>query len=110
MDEVRRQSERVLFRGQEMGSELTSRTWLGYRELLPAEIKLINRVRARAEQVRELIEEIERLPVARIPARDRPPPLPVEIGIDPRWVEIARTDIQTGFMALVRSIGRPETF
>lgn len=30
--------------------------------------------------------------------------------IDKRWLSIARTDLQKGFMALVRSIAKPETF
>jgi hypothetical protein len=31
-------------------------------------------------------------------------------GIDGRWLSIAQTDLQKGFMALVRSIARPTTF
>lgn len=31
-------------------------------------------------------------------------------GIDKRWAAIAKTDLQKGFMALVRSIAKPETF
>ena len=31
-------------------------------------------------------------------------------GVDQRWVAIAKTDLQKGFMALIRSIAKPETF
>ena len=30
--------------------------------------------------------------------------------IDKRWLAIAKTDLQKGFMSLVRSIAKPETF
>jgi hypothetical protein len=29
---------------------------------------------------------------------------------DKRWASIARTDLQTGFMALIRAVAKPETF
>jgi len=31
-------------------------------------------------------------------------------NMDQRWVSIARTNLQTGFMALTRSIAKPEGF
>jgi hypothetical protein len=31
-------------------------------------------------------------------------------AIDKRWLAIARTNLQQGFMAMVRSIAKPETF
>ena len=31
-------------------------------------------------------------------------------GVDQRWVAIAKTDLQKGFMALIRGIAKPETF
>lgn len=31
-------------------------------------------------------------------------------SVDHRWVAIAKTDLQKGFMALIRSIAKPETF
>jgi hypothetical protein len=31
-------------------------------------------------------------------------------GIDYRWLEIGRTDLQKGFMAAIRAIAKPESF
>lgn len=65
----------------------------GYRDLSAAEIAAINDCKALAEQVGQA--------VARVEALD---------GIDRRWASIAKTDLQKGFMALVRAIAKPDTF
>lgn len=65
----------------------------GYRDLSQQEIDLINEGKALAEQVGEYIAKLAFIEVA-----------------DPRWVSIARTDLQTGFMAAIRSIAKPTTF
>jgi hypothetical protein len=65
----------------------------GYRDLSEAEIALMNKVKAIAEDVGHLVDEMADLP-----------------GADGRWVAIGKTDLQKGFMALVRSIARPTTF
>ena len=65
----------------------------GYRDLSQAEIDSMNRIKAMAENVRELMESTEKLP-----------------GVDKRWLAIANTDLQKGFMFAVRSIARPETY
>lgn len=64
-----------------------------YREPSEAEIKLIELVKAKAEEVRELLEGVAR-----------------HNDIDHRWLEIGLTDLQTGFMAVIRAIARPEGF
>ena len=65
----------------------------GYRDLSDEEIELINEVKAKSVELGELI--------AKLKARD---------SLDQRWVAIAATDFQTGSMAAVRAIARPETF
>ena len=65
----------------------------GYRELNQDEIDLMNKVKEKAVEVGALVEEINKLHT-----------------IDGRWASIGQTDLQTGFMALVRSIAKPETF
>jgi hypothetical protein len=65
----------------------------GYRDLTLEEIELINAVKETAENVRRVVDIVCDVP-----------------GIDKRWASIARTDLQTGFMALVRSIAKPDTF
>lgn len=65
----------------------------GYRDLSQEEIDTINDLKALAIQVGVEVEAVFN--------RD---------GVDKRWAAIARTDLQTGFMALIRAIAQPETF
>lgn len=73
-------------------------TITGYRELSEAEIAVINRVKAKAEELGGLFAELTLGSVRG------------DYTIDPRWLAIGRTDLQTGFMAIIRAIARPETF
>lgn len=65
----------------------------GYRDLSEVEIGAMNDCKSVAVEVGILCDKIAGLD-----------------GIDSRWLAIARTDLQKGFMALVRSIARPTTF
>lgn len=70
----------------------------GYRQLSVAEVDLINRAKDLANQVGDFVELLAQLQ----PSDDT--------YADPRWLNIARTDLQKGFMALVRSIAKPQSF
>ena len=65
----------------------------GYRDLSAEEIALMNEAKAMAEQVGVLVEKLQFTP-----------------GIDGRWVSIGKTDLQKGFMSLIRGIAQPTTF
>ena len=65
----------------------------GYRDLSQEEIDIMNAVKAVGEQVKTTIQSLDDMD-----------------SIDKRWLNIARTDLQKGFMALVRSIAKPEGF
>lgn len=65
----------------------------GYRDLSQTEIDLMNEVKAKGEELGELVEKLM--------ATD---------GLDKRWIAIGRTDLQTGLMALVRGIAQPTNF
>jgi hypothetical protein len=65
----------------------------GYRDLSEVEIGAINACKLVAVEVGILCDKVRGLD-----------------GVDQRWVAIAKTDLQKGFMALIRSIARPETF
>lgn len=65
----------------------------GYRELTQSEIQTMNDCKYLAEDVGKVINELEKIP-----------------SIDKRWLAIAKTDLQKGFMSLVRSIAQPTTF
>lgn len=76
----------------------------GYRELDQAEIDLMNEVAQMAEEVGSLVERIQRTTIVRDAVNTNEP------MFDQRWVDIGKTDLQTGFKALLRSIAKPGTF
>lgn len=65
----------------------------GYRELNQSEIDLMNEAKALGNEFGALIEQLQHNP-----------------EIDHRWLAIAKTDLQTGVMALVRCIAKPYSF
>jgi len=68
----------------------------GYRQLSEAEATLMNEGKALAEQCGAYVAKLRAINV--------------HDGVDQRWVSIGATDLQTGFMALMRSIAKPTTF
>lgn len=66
---------------------------IGYRQLSEFEQEAINNIKGIANEVGRVIDGAARHP-----------------DFDQRWVAIARTELQQGFMALVRAIARPEGF
>ncbi|MGK8887537.1 Acb2/Tad1 domain-containing protein [Burkholderia gladioli] len=105
----------------------------GYRELTAAEIDLMNRIKAAGAELLALYDELKnqldtqyetkREAAKRSLARPEAAGVSIEQGAtdecreiqrflaaEPhRWAEIARTDIQTGVMALVRAVAQPAT-
>lgn len=65
----------------------------GYRELSQAEIDLMNEIKTKGVELGDL--------VAKLRASD---------SLDQRWVAIGATDLQTGLMALTRSVAQPTFF
>lgn len=78
----------------------------GYRQLTEAEAALMNEAKALAEQCGAFVAKLRtHADVSRkTDVVQLTPPL------DQRWVSIGATDLQTGFMAIVRGIARPTTF
>jgi hypothetical protein len=76
----------------------------GYRKLNDTEIDLINEVKQAGANLGSLLDRISSLSNT-----DKADGDPV-IEIDPRWLAMARTDLQVGIMKLVRSIARPQGF
>ena len=75
----------------------------GYRTLCQADIETINAIKEVETRVMEVIADIEARPISAVGVH------PADGSRDPRWCAIGRTDIQTGFMALVRSIAQPNS-
>jgi hypothetical protein len=76
----------------------------GYRKLSAQETELINEGKALAEQVGAFIHRLRMQP----PTPVHGDPFPG--SIDQRWVSIGATQLQQGFMALIRGIAQPSTF
>ena len=65
----------------------------GYRELSQSEIDLMNVVKHYGQGLQGLIYEMED-----------------DGELDQRWVEIGKTHLQQGLMALTRAVAQPTTF
>ena len=65
----------------------------GYRELSQEEIALMNEIKSTGADLGALIATLKQMP-----------------DIDQRWVSIGATDLQTGLMALTRSVAKPTFF
>jgi hypothetical protein len=65
----------------------------GYRELTDKEISVINDIKQLANLIGQMVTEMEKTD-----------------GIDQRWLAIGKTDLQKGFMSIVRSIAQPTSF
>lgn len=88
----------------------------GYRELSQAEIDLMNRVKRLGSELLDLHQEIvEKLTADQLEKCDAAACNTDEYAefdrfmtAEPlRWAAIAKTDIQTGVMALVRAVAQP---
>ena len=67
----------------------------GYRQLNETEAELMNRIKEVANTVGALVNAVKAAE---------------GVDIDQRWASIGQTELQQGFMALVRSVARPTTF
>jgi response regulator of citrate/malate metabolism len=65
----------------------------GYRDLSQSEIDAMNQIKEKAAEVGELFKDLENRP-----------------ELDKRWLAIAKTDLQKGFMAATRSVAKPDFF
>lgn len=100
----------------------------GYRDLSQAEIDLMNRIKAHAEETRTLVlavretvvPPIEALPAQTLAPGESEPFKPVEFvaaaiygghdGGPFRWLCLADDHLQQGFMALTRAVAQPTTY
>jgi hypothetical protein len=81
----------------------------GYRQLTEEEVALMNEGKALAEQCGEYISRLR----GYIPKNTSgPDPLAFKPGatLDQRWISIGATDLQRGFMAVIRGIAQPTSF
>mgnify|MGYP000163796662 CR=1 FL=1 len=84
----------------------------GYRQLNAQEAALMNEGEALAEQCGAYIAKLRAMPATGangVPFTNDSPDGPVP-SIGQRWVSIRATDLQRGFMAVIRGIAQPTTF
>lgn len=72
----------------------------GYRDLTQPEIDLMNKIKAKGQELEALIQEVN----------DTNASLECDKNDCYRWAAIAKTDFQTGLMALIRAVAKPTTF
>ena len=78
----------------------------GYRQLSEVEVALMNEGKALAEACGVYIAKLRTYAdvVRKTDVQQLTPPL------DQRWISIGSTDLQRGFMAVIRGIAQPTTF
>ena len=81
----------------------------GYRDLSQEEIDLMNKIKALAEQVGELVSEVasknDCLNQKDVSIADKQV---YDDAVD--WANNAKTNLQVGFMQLTRAVAKPTTF
>ena len=78
----------------------------GYRELDQAEIDLMNEIKAKGEELGELVQKLRNHGASH--GEEGSPP---STGtLDQRWVSIGATHFQQGLMALTRAVAKPTFF
>lgn len=75
----------------------------GYRQLNEVEVALMNEGKALAEQCGAYVAKLRTHGDVVRPGVVGPP-------LDQRWVSMGATDLQVGFMKLIRGIAQPTTF
>lgn len=65
----------------------------GYRELSEEEVAMMNRIKEQGACLESMINDLY-----------------CESTADQRWVSIAKTHLQQGIMAAVRSVAKPDSF
>jgi len=77
----------------------------GYRELSQAEIDLMNRIKAKGEELKSLIDDVNASH-----ADDATQEALTKAAESYRWAAIAKTHMQEGLMALTRAVAKPQSF
>lgn len=65
----------------------------GYRELSPEEVALMNEVKAKGEELGDLIAKLRALP-----------------SNDVQWIDVGELQLKQGIMSLVRCVAQPTSF
>lgn len=72
----------------------------GYRELNQEELDLMNEIKAKGQELQELIDKVTEYNQSQ----------PIDQADPGRWASIAKTHLQQGVMALTRAVAKPDFF
>lgn len=75
-----------------MSKQLIQPAITGYRQLSEADAAAMNEIKAKGQELEELIAKLR------------------ANGADARWLAIGTTDLQTGLMAITRAVAKPTSF
>ena len=78
----------------------------GYRQLSEAEVALMNEGKALAEQCGAYIEKLR----SHADVTRKTDVVQLQPALDQRWISMGASDLQVGFMKLIRGIAQPTTF
>ena len=78
----------------------------GYRQLSEAEVALMNEGKALAEQCGTYVEKLR----SHADVSRKTDVTQLTPALDQRWISIRATDLQRGFMAVIRGIAQPTSF
>lgn len=81
----------------------------GCRDLSQDEINLMNKIKAKGVELDNLVAEVKQWNEAYAKDGDEEAEL-VHYSEAARWASIAKTDFQTGLMALTRAVAKPGFF
>lgn len=90
----------------------------GYRDLSQAEIDLMNEIKAKGQELEQLVAKVRSHLVAQQKQAIETEGVDtgdaeltrLETAEPQRWASMAKTDLQTGIMKLVRAVAQPTTF
>jgi hypothetical protein len=85
----------------------------GYRELSQQEIDLMNQIKAKGLELDALLGQVHahvQGQIVDVANGDEIDHARVDAAQPQRWIAIARTDFQTGLMALTRAVAQPTFF
>lgn len=88
---------------------------VGARDLSPADVELMNEIKMKGEEFSELLNRVDlHLLNQRVQADNVLDPAKEKNRLDVaqplRWLAMARSDLQTGIMKLVRAVAQPSSF
>jgi response regulator of citrate/malate metabolism len=82
----------------------------GYRELSQAEINLMNKIKAKGEELGDLVQELQAQNLQAIANSSGDVDENTRLHEAGRWLSIGKTHLQQGLMALTRAVAKPTFF